>query len=52
VFALGLGLGGALTLRPFEQRVTLLILGRYGPSLLREPYQDILEPVLNSGDWR
>lgn len=37
-----LGLGGALTLRPFEQRVTLLILGRYGPPLLREPYQDLL----------
>lgn len=37
-----LGLGGALTLRPFEQSVALLIFGRYGPSLLREPYQDLL----------
>jgi len=37
-----LGLGGALTLRPFEQRATLLILGQYGPPLLREPYQDLL----------
>ena len=36
------GLGGALTLRPFEQSVALLIFGRYGRSLLREPYQDLL----------
>ncbi len=37
-----LGLGGALTLRPFERSVALLIFGRYGSSLLREPYQDLL----------
>ena len=37
-----LGLGGALTLRPFEQGVVILILGQYGLSLLREPYQDVL----------
>jgi len=37
-----LGLGGALTLRPFEQSVALLIFGQYGLSLLREPYQDLL----------
>lgn len=37
-----LGLGGALTLRPFEQSITLLIFGKYGRSLLREPYQDLL----------
>ncbi len=40
VFALGLG--GALTLRPFAQSVVHLIFGSYGLSLLREPYQDIL----------
>lgn len=40
VFALGLG--GALMLPPFEQGVVLLVLGRYGPLLLHDPYQDIL----------
>ena len=43
VFALGLG--GALTLRPFEQAVVILVLGQYGPALLREPYQDLLALV-------
>lgn len=40
VFALGLG--GALMLPPFEQGVVLLVLGRYGPLLLHDPYQDVL----------
>lgn len=40
VFALGLW--GALTLRTFAQSVVHMIFGRYGFSLLREPYQDIL----------
>ena len=37
-----MGLGGALTLRPLEQSVVVLVLGTYGPPLLREPYQDVL----------
>jgi len=40
-----LGLGGALTLPPFEQRAILLVLGQYGPPLLHDPYQDILVMV-------
>lgn len=35
-----LGLGGALTLRPLEDRIAAF--GRYGSDLLREPYQDLL----------
>lgn len=37
-----LGLGGALTLRPLEQSLTVLVLGKYGLILLQEPYQDLL----------
>lgn len=37
-----LGLGGALTLRPLEQSVVVLVLGAYGPPLLQDPYQDVL----------
>ena len=37
-----LGLGGALTMRPLERSVTILVFGQYGLSLLREPYQDLL----------
>jgi signal transduction histidine kinase len=40
VFALGLA--GALMLPPLEQGVILLVLGRYGPLLLHDPYQDVL----------
>ncbi|MBN9560366.1 MAG: HAMP domain-containing histidine kinase [Alphaproteobacteria bacterium] len=36
-----LGLGGALTLRPLEDR-GIAAFGRYGSDLLREPYQDLL----------
>ena len=40
-----LGLGGALTLRPFEQGVAVLVFGQYGLPLLQEPYQDLLTLV-------